>query len=599
MPWARLDDLVAGAALHFPRLAEQLVAWTPDEVAPVLDEVARRTAAGRWAVGFVAAEAAAGLDPGLAVHDPVPGLPLVWFGLADAPERPPVVAPGPRRPLDVGPWRCAWDEAEHRAAVHAVQERIAAGETYQCNLTTRLTAPVAGDLTQLYADLALGQRGAHNALLDTGRFAVVSASPELFFEWTADPDGGSSVLMRPMKGTAPRGRTTAEDAAAVDRLRASAKERAENVMIVDLVRNDLARVATTGSVTVPRLLQAERYGTVHQLTSDVTARLRPDVGLTDVFRALFPCGSVTGAPKASTMELIRELEPGPRGVYCGAIGVVAPPGEQVRARFSVAIRTVVVDRATGTGVYGTGGGITWSSEPAAEYAELLAKARVLDARPEEFSLFETMRADGGVVRSLDAHLARLADSAGYFGFAFDPGAARALLARRLAGGRDARVRLRCQRDGRLVVDLDPLPAPPSGPVLLAVDDEPVDSRAAWPQHKTSRRAPYTTRLARHPEADDVLLVNERGELTESCTANLAVRLDGGWWTPPQDSGCLPGVERARLLAAGVLRERVLTPADLARAEELALVSSLRGRRTAVLVGAPGQPATAAVAARPA
>jgi para-aminobenzoate synthetase/4-amino-4-deoxychorismate lyase len=577
--WARVDDLVAGTARLFPRAEAELVAWRPDEVPAVLDEVERRSAAGWWAFGMVAYEAAAGLDPTLVTHEPVEGLPLAWFGLTRTAEQVPVVAPGERSSAAAGPWLLEWDAGRHGAAVATVRERIAAGETYQCNLTTRLTAPVSGDLTQLYRDLALGQRGAHHAFLDLGRFAVASASPELFFELRGD-----RILMRPMKGTAPRGRTTAEDAEAVARLRGSAKERAENVMIVDLVRNDLARLARTGTVTVPRLLDVERYPTVHQLTSDVTARLRPGVGLTGIFGALFPCGSVTGAPKARTMRLIREVEAGPRGIYCGAIGVVAPAGHPVGARFSVAIRTVVVDRERGTATYGTGGGVTWSSAPAAEYAELRAKARVLDARPEDFHLVETMRHEAGRgLRSLDAHLARVADSAAYFGFRFDGGAVRAALAERLAGTGDARVRLRCHRDGALGVDVEDLPPPADGPVRLVVDPQPVDSTLCWPHHKTSRRAPYSGRLARHPGADDVLLVNERGEVTESCTANLAVRIGGTWWTPPLGSGCLPGVERGLLVAAGRLRERALRPGDLLRAEELALVSSLRGWRAATFV----------------
>jgi para-aminobenzoate synthetase/4-amino-4-deoxychorismate lyase len=463
--------------------------------------------------------------------------------------------------------------------VREVRSRIAAGETYQCNLTTRLTRAADGDPEDLYRDLALAQRGAYNAYLDTGRFVVASASPELFFELSGD-----RLLMRPMKGTAARGRTVAEDERIVARLRSSPKERAENVMIVDLVRNDLARVAAAGSVRVPRLLHAERFATVHQLTSDVTARLRPGVGLTGIFRALFPCGSVTGAPKARTMELIRDVEDSPRGVYCGAIGLVAPPGAPQRARFSVAIRTVLVDRERGSATYGTGGGITWGSRPAAEYAELLAKARVLDTRPREFHLLETMRHESGRLRSLDAHLARVTASAAYFGFHFDPAAVRAALAERLDGAGDARVRLRCYRDGTVGVDVEELPPPAAGRVRLAIDPEPIDSGACWPRHKTSLREPYSARLARHPVADDVVLVNERGEVTESCTANLAVRLDGRWWTPPLGSGCLPGVERARLVADGVLRERVLRPADLQRADDLALVNSLRGLRPATLAG---------------
>ena len=581
-PWARFDDLCTGVAHSFPGIVRELVATEPGEVAGVLDEVDRLTRQGWWAFGFVAYEAAAGLDPVLAVHEPVAGLPLAWFGIAAAPQEVPVVAAAPDRRYATAPWTCAWSGERHRHGVAAVRARIAEGETYQCNLTTRLTAAVDGDLQELYADLALGQRGAYNAFLDLGRFVVASASPELFFEIRGD-----GILMRPMKGTAARGRTPAEDEAAIRRLSGSAKERAENVMIVDLVRNDLARVAAPGSVAVPALFRAERYATVHQLTSDVTATLRPEAGLTDVFRVLFPCGSVTGAPKPRTMELITELEDGPRGVYCGAVGVVAPPDAPVRARFSVAIRTVLVDRASGTATYGTGGGITWDSDPAAEYAELLTKARVLDARPEEFHLIETMRHDArrGVV-SLDAHLARMAASAFYFGFSFDPGRARRLLADRLQGAGNVRVRMLCHRDGELAVEVGPLPAPADRPLVLAVDDEPIDSRECWPHHKTSRREPYTSRRARHPSADEVVLVNERGEVTEATSACIAVRLDGRWWTPPLGDGCLPGIERGRLVSDGVLAERVLRPADLRRADGLALVNSLRGWRPAVLASTP-------------
>lgn len=374
-PWARFDDFTTGTARVFPAVDREIVAHQRDEVGAALDEVEHLTRQGRWAVGFVAYEAAAALVPGLAVHDPVPGLPLAWFGVTAAPRPARVVAPGGRGQYSVGPWQPDWDEHAHRDAVRAVHARIAGGETYQCNLTTRLTAPADGDLARLYRDLALAQRGAYNTYLDIGRFVIASASPELFFDMR-----GGRMLMRPMKGTAPRGRTEAEDEIAVTRLRASTKERAENIMIVDLVRNDLSRVSTVGSVKVAQLLRAERFETVHQLTSDVGADVAPGVGVHRAFRALFPCGSVTGAPKHRTMEIIRDLEAGPRGVYCGAIGVVAPTsGGPSRARFSVAIRTVVVDRERATAVYGTGGGVTWDSEPGAEYAELLAKARVLDA----------------------------------------------------------------------------------------------------------------------------------------------------------------------------------------------------------------------------
>ncbi|WP_051362545.1 aminodeoxychorismate synthase component I [Amycolatopsis thermoflava] len=370
--WGRFDDLRAGTALRFPQVARELVATRPDEVPAVLAEVEAASHRGWWAFGFLSYEAAAGLGPAMPAHDPVEGLPLAWFGLAAAPERVEVQEPAEAVGYQLGEWRYDWSPAEHALAVDTVRRHIAAGETYQCNLTTRVRAQFDGDAVPLYAHLVNGQAASYNAYLDIGPFAIASASPELFFEIRS-----GRLSMRPMKGTAPRGRSPAEDRRILARLRASEKERAENIMIVDLIRNDMARLAVPGGVSATALCSAEQYPTVHQLTSEVTARLRPEVGLTEVFRALFPCGSVTGAPKLRTMEIIRDLEPGPRGVYCGTIGVVAPAGSPVRARFSVAIRTAVADRSAHYVTYGTGGGITWDSDPGAEYAELQAKAAIL------------------------------------------------------------------------------------------------------------------------------------------------------------------------------------------------------------------------------
>lgn len=580
-PLARFDDLISGTAWEFAAVERELVAFGSQDVPALLDEVERSAREGWWAVGYVAYEAASGLDPTLATRSGAGALPLAWFGLTTGPARVPTVDRLAGSSRGRASWSPEWDATRHRSAVGVVRDHIAAGQTYQVNLTTRLSAPAPGCPLGLYRDLAVAQRAAHHAYLDTGRFVIASASPELFFETRA----GGAIGMRPMKGTAPRGRHRVEDEAAVARLRSSAKERAENVMIVDLVRNDLARVAVPGTVTVPHLLRPERFETVYQLTSDVTARLRDDVGLTDVFRALFPCGSVTGAPKARTMQIIREVEDGPRGAYCGAIGFVAPHGADVRTHFSVAIRTVVIDRDEDSASYGAGGGITWDSDPAAEYEELLSKARVLSRRPADFELIETMRHERAHgLHFLDAHLTRLAASADYFGFRFDQAGVRRALASKLDGAGDCRVRVRCERGGGVSVDIEPLPGTSEEPVGLVVDREPVDTSSCWPFHKTSRRAPYDARLARHPEADDVLLVNGAGEVTESCRANLAVRLDGVWYTPPVSCGCLPGIERTRLVDAGVLRERPIRVTDLRRAEALALVSSLRAWRAAVLVG---------------
>ncbi|WP_328842708.1 aminodeoxychorismate synthase component I [Streptomyces sp. NBC_00258] len=580
-PWARFDDLRTGTALRCPPPFRVLAGERPEDVPAILRQVDEATAEGSWAFGYVAYEAAAALDPKLPGGWQPGQPPLIWFGLCDEPARVEPVRPEESSASRVTSWRPTWSDAEHASAVACVREHIAAGETYQCNLTDRMRATLTETPEALYTRLALAQRGAYNAYLDLGEHVIASASPELFFEW-AD----SEVRTRPMKGTAPRGRTIAEDARQSRALRTNSKEQAENLMIVDLLRNDLGRIAEHGSVRVDELFTLERYPTVWQLTSQVSARLPPGTGLLDIFRALFPCGSVTGAPKRRTMQLISELEPGPRGVYCGAIGLVAPPTAPVRARFSVAIRTAFVDRMSGRAVYGVGGGITWGSEPGPERAEVHAKAAVLAHDSGDHQLLESMAFHPLTgLRNHARHLARMADSAAWFGFSFDQDTVQNRIQRALEGRTEPTcVRVLLGRTGDVTVDVQDLEPVIARPVLLAVDDEPVDRRSAWLQHKTTRRDPYLTRTLRHPDADDVVLVNEDGDITETTVATLAVRLGGRWWTPPTSSGCLPGVERARLLDLGRLQERRLHVRDLREAEAIAVVSSLQGWRQALLLG---------------
>jgi len=588
---ARFDDLTpGGGATEFTSPHRTLSAVRAAEVVPLLHAVEEAADQGLWAVGFLAYEAATGLDPSLATrragaNEPLSELPLAWFGLFDAPlsVEPLRLPTEAARGYRVSGWRPEVDDVSYLGQVEAIRRLIQEGETYQCNLSLPLRSPIEGDLFELYRDLALAQRGAYNVYLDTGRHVVASASPELFFDWTAH-----RLRTRPMKGTSVRGRWPAEDAVRARELASSPKERAENVMIVDLLRNDLGKLAEAGSVAVTDLFAVERFETLWQLTSTVSSSPRADTHLADIFRALFPCGSVTGVPKARTMALIAELEPSCRGVYCGAVGMVAPPGASFRARFNVAIRTVVVDRVSGIASYGTGGGITWDSIPAAEHDELVAKAAILHNFPEEFQLLETMafRPEIGV-RNLELHLQRLLSSAQYFGFLVQRAQVSSVLKRALLGVREAtRVRLLCGRHGQTTVELAPLPIPAQEPVRLAVDPEPVRSSDIWLYHKTTRRSVYRTRAARHPDVDDVVMVNERGDVTETTIANLAVQLHRRWYTPPLDAGCLPGIERGRLLSSGRLEERVITLPDLRRAEGIALISSLRGWRAAILDGSP-------------
>ena len=585
---ARFDDLT-GAEPSFRLVGPVgvLEATRTGEVTGVLEAAEAAAARGLWVAGFVAYEAAPGLDPALRVRsramgDAFEALPLAWFAMFEGRQETLLPAPAPGEPrLDPSAWVPSVDRAAYDRAIARIHEHIAAGETYQVNHTLRLHARVEGDLRGLYRDLCYAQRGAYAGYLDLGRYRVLSASPELFFRIEGD-----RIVTKPMKGTAPRGRWVEEDEEIRARLRGSVKDRAENAMIVDLLRNDLGRIARMGSVRWSDVFDAERFETVWQLTSTVEASTHPGAGLTDVFGALFPSGSVTGAPKVSTMSIIADLEDSPRGVYCGTVGYLAPhdaPGP--RARFNVAIRTVVHDAATAAAEYGVGGGITWDSTASSEYDEAVAKARVLTARRPSFRLLETLHHDPTEgYRRLDEHLTRLGGSAGYHGFTFDEGAVRAALEREAARypGKPARVRLVVDRRGRIEAGSAPMPGTRE-PLRLEIDDgHPVDPEDPFLFHKTTLRDRYEAASARHPDADDVVLVNTRGEVTETTIANLAVRLEDRWWTPPLDAGLLPGCERAALLADGTLRERRISVDELRSAGSLAVLNSVRGWRAAVL-----------------
>jgi para-aminobenzoate synthetase/4-amino-4-deoxychorismate lyase len=371
-PWARFDDLLNRRSMRFPSPWRVVTTTRLEDVAAVLAEVATATDQGSWAYGYLSYEAAAGLDSALPGGWNSGEPPLAWFGLCSEPASVDPIKIDARHVLQSGAWHPDWSDDDYMSAVQSVRAHIAAGETYQCNLTDRYRREFTASPEALYARLALAQCGAHNAYIDIDEYVIASASPELFFEWAGD-----DIRTRPMKGTAPRGQTPADDLLRASALRSDQKEQAENLMIVDLLRSDLGQIACVGGVRVDELLKLERYPTVLQLTSQVSARLRPEVGLLEIFRAMFPSGSVTGAPKRRSMEILAGLELTPRGVYCGAIGFVGPPSAHVRARFNVAIRTSVIDRRMGTAVYGAGGGITWSSDPIRERAEVKTKTALL------------------------------------------------------------------------------------------------------------------------------------------------------------------------------------------------------------------------------
>ena len=545
----------------------EIVAYSLDQVRPALREVERAAAAGAIVVGYVAYEAAPAFDPALVVRASGE-MPLVWFGMYDSAPTQETLVASDSTPADLQ-WAGQTTRRQYDADIASIHAAIAAGETYQVNYTLRLRAAFAGDGAALFGQLWRAQSAPYAALLDMGRFQVLSLSPELFFHRR-----GGTITTRPMKGTARRGRWPEEDQEQATGLRASEKNQAENLMIVDLLRNDIGRIAQIGSVRVTELFRVERYPTVWQMTSTVTAQERPGTTLEDVFAALFPCGSVTGAPKISTMGLIAELEQQPREVYCGAIGVVLPGGEAI---FNVAIRTVVVDRERATATYGVGGAITYDSTADDEYAETVAKAAVLREQWPVFSLLETMRLKNKRITLLEGHLQRLTASAAYFGVPLDVAAGRhALREQTLHTGQVERLRLLVSQQGDITIEVAPLLALPPGPLPIALASGPVSRHDRFLFHKTTQRVAYDAARAAQPNVFDVLLWNEQGELTEFTIGNLVAEIDSVLWTPPRSCGLLNGVLRAALLRRGTLTERVLTRDDLGRATRLWLINSVRG-----------------------
>jgi len=544
-----------------------------DQVVDALRKIEKAVdSGGLTAAGYIAYEAAPAFDPAFRVGPRAEGLPLLCFGLFDTP------AVRERIPFDhlgscvVGEWNASQSEAGYGRSIRTIRDHIAGGDTYQVNHTFRLRADFRGDPKGLFVNLVRSQPDSYAAFLDLGDLVICSASPELFFRLD-----GERLVSRPMKGTAHRGWNLDSDRAREAWLGRSSKNRAENAMITDMVRNDLGRVARTGSVKVTSSFDVERHPSVFQMTSTVEAETAAPVS--EIMTALFPFASVTGAPKIRTMGLINELETEPRGVYTGAIGVIGPDRQ---ARFSVAIRTAVVDRIAATVEYGVGSGVVWDSVAGDEHRECLLKSRVLSRPASEFDLLETMLwdSDGGFAL-LDRHLDRIAGAAEYFGRNADTGKLRVRLENRAEtfDGQRRRVRLLVGADDSIEIedfalDEDPVPQP----VKLGLTASPIEGGNPFLHFKTTHREVYEQARATRPDCDDVLLWNERGEITESTIANLVAKIDGRLVTPPVHSGLLAGTFRAELLERGDIAERIIRVDELADTEELFLINSVQGWR---------------------
>jgi para-aminobenzoate synthetase/4-amino-4-deoxychorismate lyase len=580
-------------------------AYSAAEVANLFAEIEGAVAAGHTVAGFFTYECGNCFEPKAGLPAPPAGQPLAWFGIYErgyrfdhatgtfADGEPPQLAQfrdalqreaeAPRMDEEFGLTRQQYAER-----IEAIHEWIRAGDVYQLNFTATYDLKVHGSVAALYAKLRARQPVEYGAFIhaQAGQ-RILSFSPELFFR--IDEAGGERrITTRPMKGTVARGLTTREDRERAEWLRNDAKNRAENLMIVDLLRNDLGRLARFGTVRTEELFAVERYSTLWQMTSTVVGELRPEVGFGDVFRALFPCGSITGAPKVRAMQLLARLEAQPRGVYTGAIGYFSPQ----QTVFNVAIRTLVMNGNEGT--MGVGSGIVIDSVADQEYSECELKAAFLRpyaygsasnvALNDKFMLIETMLWDGRFPL-LDLHLDRLADSAEYFGFPCEREEVKSALeayAGKFAAGEQNRVRLLLDAEGDLHISSGLLEAgAASGPGRVRIAAERTDSRDRWLYHKTTQRAAYSMAYTQAAEKgyDDMLFLNEREEVTEGAVSNVFAEKDGRMFTPPVECGLLAGVYRRHLLETRAdVEERVLTLDDLRNADAVYICNAVRGLR---------------------
>jgi len=548
----------------------------PGQVEAALARAEEALSAGFWLAGYLAYEAGYAFKGIEGV--PLPDMPLVWLGVYASPSDYlyPVAGDSISGRADAEiETRFNRSAKRYAADLASIKALIAAGETLQINYTGRLTFDYTGSSAELYYCLRRSQPVPYAAFMRCGELEILSFSPELFFRLDWD-----RIVCKPMKGTAPRGMTAAWDESMATQLATNAKSRVENVMIVDLMCNELKHICRPGSVAVPELLTLERHPTLWQMTSTVVGRLREDILALDIFRALFPCGSVTGAPKARSMQIIADLEREPRGIYTGAIGWISPQRQGV---FSVAIRTLALDRGSGRGEMGAGGGIVWDSDTEDEYRECLLKGRFLSSRLPEFRLLETMlwEQDRGFAR-LTEHLQRLEASAGYFDFLFSRERItdELSLAVKQCFSRRLRVRLLLAANGSVDVTFSTLRERSSfadTPVVI-LSDTPVDSKDVFLYHKTTNRSFFDRELeaCRQQGYYETLFLNEREELTQGAISNLFLQFGGRLYTPPLECGLLPGIMRKHLLDTGQAAERILYPDDLKAAEQILLTNAVRG-----------------------
>ncbi|SDR20436.1 aminodeoxychorismate synthase component I [Pseudovibrio sp. Tun.PSC04-5.I4] len=583
-----VDRLSHEPARLFQNPKRLLICRDLSEVPDFLQLLEKERAAGHHLAGYFSYEFGFAFEEKLKARFVGAGnAPLAWFGVYDAPallsrceedEWLQQAAASEAAPsIQINQFDMS--KADYEEAFATTQQHLAQGDIYQINLTMRAKLEQAGSIAGLFDHLLFQQPVGYAALMHLGDQKVLSISPELFLERK-----GKQLTTRPMKGTAQRGRTTAEDARIQQWLQSDEKSRAENTMILDLMRNDLSRITKAGSVGVPSHCEVEQYRSLFQMTSTTTGELVEDAELPEIIAELFPCGSITGAPKLWAMEIIDDLEKSPRGIYTGSIGFIEPSGDFT---FNVAIRTLVIE-ADGSAEMGTGSGVVFDSGASPEYDECLLKLKFLNGSEQPFTLFETMGwtpEDGYTL--LERHLQRLADSAAYFGFRWDLEQASAVLSHHAAGfDGPKRVRLDLHENGKLAVAAQDMPPATGKHWRICVADEPVHSQDRFLFHKTSRRSFYDQTRAKYAAVhgcSEVIFLNEAGYLTEGSFTTLFLRKGDKLLTPALTHGLLPGVFRAGLLEHGYAEEADLTLQNLQEADAIYVGNSLRGLMQATLV----------------
>jgi para-aminobenzoate synthetase/4-amino-4-deoxychorismate lyase len=547
-----------------------------DEILPALSEIEKEISEnGHFAAGWIAYEAAPAFDDAMAVRQS-DSFPLLWFGTYVKPEEIIFTNSDIRQSVLPRDWKPSISRNEYRDAIRKIKQYLENGDTYQVNFSFRLRTSFRKDPWLYFKSLVHLQETGYAGYIHTGNWHICSFSPELFFRLD-----GTELASRPMKGTISRGWTQADDLKKAEAIRQSEKNRAENVMIVDMVRNDMGRIAETGTVCVDDLFTIEKYPTLWQMTSTVKAKT--NASLSEIFKALFPPASITGAPKIRTMEIIKELESTPRRIYTGSVGWMGPNRQ---AQFNVAIRTVLIDEMKQEAEYGTGGGIVWDSIEQREFEECRIKTAILTRKIPEFSLLETILwTPKESYFLLSYHLKRLKDSADYFSFDLDCDKIQQRLNRfaQMLASIPHKVRLLIARKGTTTLEANPLNNSRyrSGK-RIGIAKAPVDISNPFLYHKTTHRQVYEQALSQNPGFEDVILWNEKGEIMESCFANVVVELNGELWTPPVRCGLLAGTYREALLEKGEIKEKIIMRSDLELSAHIYLINSVRKKQEVIL-----------------